>query len=279
MATNIALMQLIEHKINSDALTLPSFPEIALRISQMVEQPDVTLQALADELMQDPAITVKIMKVANSALIGRAVPVTTLIQAVTRVGLRHLRNIVIAMAVEKLYVCKNPTVQKVMASVWQDTLEITASALACAEEYNSQFKLKPVNFDTLLLAGLVHNIGALPILSEVEHHPQVWSSENDIIVSLERCGVDVSSKVLRAWNLSKELVDVAEQINQDNLEQRSLYSSFMRIASLRHKAGNQHDLLRTQLKPYVEQNLIPSSEFYRSPSYIKLQGEMRQMLN
>ena len=65
---------------------------------------------MSDIIAQDPALSVGMIKVANSALLGRSVKVETINQAVTRIGLRQIKSIATAMAVEQVFVSENKIV-------------------------------------------------------------------------------------------------------------------------------------------------------------------------
>ena len=159
MSNENALLSLLVEKIQNDTLVLPSLPEIALRVRKMAEDPNVNLNQMADIISHDPAMSARMMKIANSAFLGRTVHVNSLHQAVTRIGLRYIKNIVTAMAVEQLFVSHSDLIKELMGKVWHDTLEVAAVALAAMQLYNSNLKVSPVNFDTMTLAGLTHNIG------------------------------------------------------------------------------------------------------------------------
>ena len=80
MSTENALLTILVEKIQSDSLVLPTLPEIAIKIREAADDPDVNLLAMADVIAQDPALSARMVKVANSAFMGRSVKVETLNQ-------------------------------------------------------------------------------------------------------------------------------------------------------------------------------------------------------
>jgi HD-like signal output (HDOD) protein len=130
MSTENALLTILVEKIQNDALVLPTLPEIAMKIREAADDPDANLMAMVDVIGQDPAISVCMVKVANSAFMGRSVKVETLNQAVTRIGLRQIKNIATAIAMEQLFVSKNELVKDYMNKSWQKTVNVACVSMA-----------------------------------------------------------------------------------------------------------------------------------------------------
>ena len=93
MATENALYTILTEKIKQDTLVLPTLPEVALKVRSAADDPDINLNQMSDIIGQDPALSVGMLKVANSAILGRAVKVESVNQAVTRIGLRQIKSI------------------------------------------------------------------------------------------------------------------------------------------------------------------------------------------
>ena len=96
MSTQNALLTILVEKINNDTLVLPTLPAIALKVRKAADDPNVNLHHMADVVGQDPSLSARMVKIANSAYLGRAVKVTSTAQAVTRIGLSQVKNIATA---------------------------------------------------------------------------------------------------------------------------------------------------------------------------------------
>ena len=99
MSAENALVTLLMAKLATNMLVLPTLPEIAVRVRQAADDPDINLHAMAEVIALDPALAARMIKIANSAFIGRSIKVATLNQAVTRIGLSQVKNI--ATAIQK----------------------------------------------------------------------------------------------------------------------------------------------------------------------------------
>ena len=86
MSTENALLTILVDRINNDTLVLPTLPEVAVKVRQAADNPEVNLMDMADVISHDPALSARMIKVANSAFMGRSVKVTNLHQAVTRIN-------------------------------------------------------------------------------------------------------------------------------------------------------------------------------------------------
>lgn len=277
MTVKNALLTILVEKIRTDTLVLPSLPEVALKIRQLAEDPDLNLNKMAEMISHDPALSARIMKIANSAFVGRGIHVNTLHQATTRIGLRYIKNVVTAMAMEQLFVSKSALIKNQMDKVWAQTLELTAFALTAMQEYNSHFKFTDVNFDTMTLAGLLHNIGALPILTEAEKQLELFGNEQFINETIATISSLISVNIMRSWGFGEEMIQVAEHWNNMEFEPKHpSYLDFIRIAAI--KLGRvQVEDADAAVAPYVELGLIKSTQFERSPEFVALNNEIKQL--
>ena len=114
---------------------LPTLPEIALKVRKAADQPDINLNEMSDIISQDPALSLGILKVANSAILGRSVKVESVNQAVTRIGLRQIKSIATAMALEQIFVSKNDIVSMYLKQSWSKTVDVASVAISLMTFY------------------------------------------------------------------------------------------------------------------------------------------------
>ncbi|AXQ28874.1 HDOD domain-containing protein [Solimonas sp. K1W22B-7] len=188
--------------LTHDRLTLPTLPEVALRIGEMSRREDVSVNLLAGEIAKDPAMAVRLLRVANSAYAAGDRRIDNLSQAVTRLGLQMTRLLVTGLAVEHLFVSKSPWVQLRLRQTWARSTEVAALAQVLARHCTV---LQP---EIAMLAGLVHQIGVLPVLKLAEAQPELSESPAALDATLKRLSARVGRLVLQAWNFPESLVDV-----------------------------------------------------------------------
>ncbi|MEJ2199833.1 MAG: GGDEF domain-containing protein [Desulfuromonadaceae bacterium] len=88
-------------ELNKDNLKLPSPPAIAVRILQVVRQDDSSFAALAQIISADPALTAKMLQVANSAIYALPNKVNTIEKALSVIGVDVLKNIALSFVIAK----------------------------------------------------------------------------------------------------------------------------------------------------------------------------------
>ncbi|ALS99487.1 HDOD domain-containing protein [Lacimicrobium alkaliphilum] len=266
MSTENALLTILVEKINNDTLVLPTLPAIALKVRRAADDPDVSLQKMAEVLGQDPALSARMMRIANSAYLSRSVKVESLNQAVTRIGLRQIKNTATALAMEQLFVSKNEIVREHINRVWECTVDVVASAIALLQLYKKENKQSKLNMDSMTLAALVHNIGVLPIFTEAERHDDVFANPTFLNVAVEKLSGRIGGVILRAWSFNDELIELTE--NWRNLEYQTAQVSYLDFVRLGVVVSGQMDSLKdavlnlSQRKGLIEDlSLLESEEF------------------
>ncbi|MFT6990271.1 MAG: HD-like signal output (HDOD) protein [Paraglaciecola sp.] len=230
MATENALLTILVEKISNDTLVLPTLPAIALKVRRAADDPDINLNEMAEVVSQDPSLSARMIKISNSAYLGRSIKVTSTQQAITRIGLRQMKNIATALAMEQLFVSKNEIVKEYMTRIWADTIEIVANSLAVMQVHAKQTKNRSLNLESMMLAALVHNIGVLPILTEAERHADVFANPTFLDVAIDKMAGTLGASIMKEWGFEPEFVDVAQ--NWKYLSATSEAISYLDLARL-----------------------------------------------
>ncbi len=232
MSTENALLTILVEKIQNDSLVLPTLPEIAIKIREAADDPDVNLNMMAEVIAHDPALSARLVKVANSAFMGRSVKVESLNQAVTRIGLRQIKNIATAIAMEQLFVSKNDLIREYMTKTWEKTVNVACAGIAVMQHWQKEHKHTSLNIDTLTLAALVHTIGVLPILTEAERHEEVFANPSFLEAAIKRMAGKLGGAIMRSWDFSGEFIEVAEKWSDLEYQTKDpSYIDFVRIGA------------------------------------------------
>ncbi len=261
MSADNALLTLLSERLRSNLLILPTLPEIAVRVRQAADDPDVNLHDMAEVIARDPALAARMLKVANSAFLGRTVKVSTLNQAVTRIGLSQVKNIATAMALEQLFVSQHPSIAAAMAELWRETMEVTCLAMACLKVYQSHHKQCALNMDTLTLAALVYQIGALPVLAEAERHPAVFAEPGYLRHAIRDLGARIGVAILHSWGFAPIFIDVVRDWQDNTVADEAHYVDFVRLAAIARRLYPQTQHVDMLLDLYVKRGLIPKMAF------------------
>lgn len=277
MSTENALLTILVEKINNDTLVLPTLPEVAVKVREAADNPEINLLEMSDVIARDPALSARMIKVANSAFLGRAVKVSTLNQAVTRIGLRQIKNIATAMAMEQLFVSKNKIVKEYLSKSWQKTVDVASSAITLLNLHLKENKHSSLNIDTITLASLVYNIGILPILTEAERHQDVFANPQFLAQAIQKLGGRIGGQIMRAWDFTDDFVEVAELwASPEYKPEKPCYVDFIRIAAISEGLLNVTDQ-EAALQTYVDKGVLADISVLESDVYKELLSDAKTM--
>ena len=158
--------RILNAAIADGSLDLPPPPQIAAEVMRLTrgdavagEAGDTSAQELAQLIQRDIALAGQVMRVANSALYARRTPVVTLPQAIAWLGIREIRNIAFAVAVQG-QVFNSSYFRNEMTEIWRESVITALFAQEIA-------RLKRRNVESAYLCGLLHRVGMAVILSRV----------------------------------------------------------------------------------------------------------------
>lgn len=155
-SSNLSIQDLLRGDVD-----LASPPEIFARLRKLLEEPDSTTNMLAEVIEQDPAISARVLKLANSAFFALPHPVYNIAEAVSLVGIREIKSIVLATEVIQRF-DNIPEDLVDMYSYWR--LSLRCAVLS--RELGNLLPAAPKN-ESLFLAGLLHDIGHLVIYTRI----------------------------------------------------------------------------------------------------------------
>lgn len=276
MSTQNALSTILIEKINNDTLVLPTLPAIALKVRKAADNPNVNLNAMADVVGQDPSLGARMIKIANSAYMGRSVKVTSINQAVTRIGLRQIKNISTALAMEQLFVSKNDIVTRYLQKEWASTVNIVANSMAVLQLYIARTKKREMSIDTMTLAALVHNIGVLPVLTEAERHPDVFANPSFLDVAIDKLSGRIGASIMKEWEFDEAFVNIAQYWKDLSFIPENVgYIDFVRVgAALSGAIGSQKDAI---MNLAVQRNIVEDISILHSDEFNDLSSAAKQI--
>jgi HD-like signal output (HDOD) protein len=278
MATENALYTILMEKIKQEALVLPTLPEVALKVRQAADDPEINLSHMGDIIGQDPALSLGMIKVANSALLGRTIKVESVSQAVTRIGLRQIKSIATAMALEQVFVSKNDVVAMYMKKSWKKTVDIASVAISLMSIYLEKNKHTSLSLDTITLASLVHNIGVLPILTEAEQHPDIFANPTFLQQAIIKLSGKIGGTITREWGFSEELTLLAESWSDLTLlPKETHYLDFIRAGAIYHNIFKNESTQEVLLNSYVKKGILPDVDFMNTDEFKAMCSDVKSM--
>jgi putative nucleotidyltransferase with HDIG domain len=137
---------------------LVTLPDVFIRINQLVESPDSTIADIAQAVSQDPAFTVRLLRVANSPLYGLTSSIDTVSKAVSIIGTGRIRNLALSTAVADSFSGLSNSLVS-MENFWRHSLYCGIAAKKLAKLAGR------CDVEAVFTAGLLHDIGELVIFN------------------------------------------------------------------------------------------------------------------
>lgn len=144
-------------KLTAQIDVLPTLPAIVNQVLSVTANPESSAQDLLAVIEPDPAMTAKILEMANSAFYSRANKVVTLKQALMTIGFNEVRNIVLSLAVSNNFSALSRVRGFDPYDFWRHAFIVGIAAKLIA----GGMQLKAGD---LFVAGLIHDIGKLALL-------------------------------------------------------------------------------------------------------------------
>lgn len=236
--------------LENDKLVLPTLPEVAIKVRDTLQNEESSLGDVAKIITSDAALSARMIQVSNSPLLRASSPIESVEAAVTRMGSNMIRNLVTSMVMEQMFQATSDVTDKRLRKIWEHSTEVAAIAHALSSQFT---QLHP---DQAMLAGLVHDIGALPILSRAEDYPDLLENEESLDRIINSVHATIGAEILRKWNFPEELIAVASE--HEDLEYDSKngpdYVDVVIVANLQSLINSSHHHTKT------DWNTVPAFE-------------------
>lgn len=202
------LVKSILEAYRSGKLEVPGLPEIAFRIRKLVDDPATNAHQVAKVVQMDPALSARLIRVSNSPLFRGSNKVQDCRSAISRMGMKTTRNLVTGFALGQVFKSDSPVVRDVLREVWKQSSYVGAISFVLG-------KLTPGLLpDRALLAGLVFQIGVLPVLRYAEKYPSLKGDREALREMITLLAPKLGKLVLVSWSFDEELVEIPQNLEQ-----------------------------------------------------------------
>jgi HD-like signal output (HDOD) protein len=185
-----------------------------MRVRQVLADPEVSARQVERVISSEPALAAQLLQMANSAAFnssGRNL--TDLRTAVARLGFNLVRSASLAFAMGQLKNVESlKGLEQPLNELWRRTAAVASMSYVVAK------RLSKINPDTALLAGLLHSIGRLYILTRASRHPALFSDLPSYHAILRDWSAPVSKALLESWGLPEEIVAAVSEFEVHDRE-------------------------------------------------------------
>ena len=192
------------------SIELSSLPEIYMRVSEVLDDPNSSSELIGSVVQVDPALSIRLLQIVNSAFYGFRQEVSTVAQAVTIIGRKELRNLVLGTALSGMFSRMSNDIFP-MEEFWLHSVRTAVLA-----KLLSKYRAKDIENDPLFIAGLLHDIGRLVIAHRVPNQAMIVQRQIDLEdkpaheIEMAIFGFDhaeVGAALLCLWELPDILVE------------------------------------------------------------------------
>ncbi|MBW3695832.1 HDOD domain-containing protein [Vibrio sp. T187] len=213
---------------------LPRIQQVLQELLEMVNQDDVDFGALSAKMAQDQVLCARLLRMANSAHFGGTKKVSSINDAIIRVGSGPVRTLVVASVLSGAFP-KLDTMD--LNEYWANTFEVATIASKLGAEAG-------LDANEVFTTAVLHNIGELMIHSLVpeqatEIEKRVEAGEERYAVQQEvigRCSPGLGAKLAKAWKFPDDMVQAIKFFNSPEQAEGST-----KLASTIHFARDIHD--------------------------------------
>ncbi len=197
------LLMAFYRELRSNQVSLPSLPDVAWKVRRLADRDDTSSDDIARALTADPAMAAKLVRACNSALYRGFSEVRNVRDGVVRLGMNTTRQLVSVFSLGEIYRSREPELQQAMDRLWDEARTVAALAYVLAE---SATRIEP---EEALLAGLLHNIGVVPVLVHAERYPGLIVSSPALERAIAELRGDIGAAILERWNFAPGFIEVA----------------------------------------------------------------------
>jgi putative nucleotidyltransferase with HDIG domain len=226
-----SFIEILKEHVRSDQAQLPAFNRTGLAIQQEMARPDPDMQVIEKQILRDPAISGQLLKVANSSFYRGMIEVTTVRNAMVRLGLAEVSNLVTLLTQKQSFTTQDPYIREYMDQLWIHSVACALGAKWIAKECRLPSKMNEAFF-----AGLLHDIGKAFLLMAIadlkksgkldENVPQTFIEE-----VLDTLHQSLGAQLLKTWNLPEIYCTVAEHHHDESMEGQDIILFMVSLAN------------------------------------------------
>ncbi|WCP69313.1 HDOD domain-containing protein [Vibrio tubiashii] len=184
---------------------LPRIQKVLQELLDMVNQDEVDFGQLSKKIATDQVLSARLLRMANSAHFGGSKTISSVNEALLRVGTGPVRTLVVASVLSSAF----PRIKTLdMDNYWEETFEVSIIASKIAEETG-------MDSNEVFTTGILHNIGELMIHTLVPNEAltiaaRAEAGENPIAVQEEILDITaptLGAKLAKTWKFPDDMVD------------------------------------------------------------------------
>ena len=246
----------VREDLLANKIYLPTLPTLALEALLVINDAGSSAADLEKIISKDAALTARLIRFANSPIYRGTHGVTSIKLAITRIGFQRVKNAVYAVSMKEVFRTPVKLIEQRMERLWAHSVKVGAHAAMLAKK---QHNLDP---DTALVAGLVHDIGYIPLLIKACEYTKLIEHPDYLDRLLLKLHLQVGGSIAKLWKFDPLIASVVadhEDLNRDIGSAPVDYVDLVQVANILAHEGTDHPLAkidRNKVKAFTRVKLL-----------------------
>jgi HD-like signal output (HDOD) protein len=231
----------VREDLLANKIYLPTLPTLALEALLVINDAGSSAADLEKIISKDAALTARLIRFANSPLYRGAHGVSSIKLAITRIGFQRVKNAVYAVSMKEVFRTPIKIIEQRMERLWAHSVKVGAHAAMLAKK---QRNLDP---DTALVAGLVHDIGYIPLLIKAGEYEKLIENPDYLDRLLLKLHPQVGGSIAKLWKFDPQILSVTaehEDLNRNVGTAPVDYVDVVQVANILAHQGTSHPLAK-----------------------------------
>lgn len=227
---SMSLAARVGREIREGRVELPVLPRAALEVQELIAR-DADVSSIVRAIEREPIVAAAVIKYANAAVYAGLRDVNDLHAAISRLGLKSVRDTVVSLSARAAFKADNPAQARYYQTIWKHSLTTAVAARRLAGFVS-------VPKETAFLAGLLHDIGRICVLRGImtlrKRDPKGFVvPEHTITEFMDALHCPIGEVLCRAWNIPADLRDAIARHHDQNLtEPKDALAAVVQVADL-----------------------------------------------
>ncbi len=229
----------VREDLRANKVYLPTLPALALEALLVINDVDSSAHDLEKVISRDAALTARLIRYANSPLYRGLNTITSIKPAITRIGFQRVKNAVYAVSMKEVFRTSVKEIERRMDNLWSHSVKVGAQAAMLAKSQPG------MDADVALVAGLVHDIGHIPLLIKACNYELLINKPEVLDKILQKLHTQLGGSILKLWKFDEQVIAAAaehENLTRDPGDAPVDYVDIVQVANILAYEGTEHRL-------------------------------------
>jgi HD-like signal output (HDOD) protein len=248
-----SIAEIVDEHIAAGKTTLPVFDGTTQRLQGMLQSGEFDMGAVEELITGDPVLASATLRLANSSFFAGLEKITNVREAIVRLGVKQVSNLVTIVAQKKNYHIRDRVLQPLVAALWRHSVGVAIGSQWLA----GRVKRGDLSGEAFM-AGMLHDIGKLLLLRVVDDLKAQGKgfdpSESLVLELLASLHARHGHALMKQWNIPEVYCDVVQRHHDADFEDGATLLILVRLVD---QACNK---LGIGLEPRPDLDLAASAE-------------------